>query len=222
MSKLIVLLKKDFTAELRSKDIVLTMLLFVLLVIVAFSFAFEPGSIEVGVLAPGMLWISFVFAGVLGLLRSFVNELQNDCLLGLMLCPVDRGVVYLGKALGNIIFMLAVEALTLPVFALLLNFDIWPFLPAIAVIFSLCTVGYAAVGTLFSAMAITMRSRELMLPLLQFPISVPLIIAAVKATGGILAGQSLAEVSGWLKLVGAFDVIFLTVSFLVFEYAIAE
>lgn len=222
MGKLGILLKKDFAAEFRSKDIVLTMLIFVLLVIIAFNFAFEPGSIEVAILAPGMLWISFLFAGILGLTRSFVAEKQNDCLLGLLLCPVDRGILYLSKALGNILFMLAVEAISLPIFAILLNFDILPFLAPIGVIFVLCTIGFGAVGTLFAAIAVNMRSREIMLPLLQFPITVPIIIAAVKVTGMILAGKPLAEAAGWLKLVGAFDIIFLTVSFLIFEFAVVE
>ncbi|MFQ5875885.1 MAG: heme exporter protein CcmB, partial [Dehalococcoidia bacterium] len=150
--KVIAIVWKDIVAELRTKEIFSAMFIFALLVIVIFNFAFELKGIDMVTIAPGVLWVAFIFAGVLGLNRTFIMEKDRGCMEGLMLCPVDRSAIYLGKMVGSVIFMLAVEAVALPIFAVLFNVLIAPLrlLPVIL----LGTVGFAAVGTLLSAMAV--------------------------------------------------------------------
>lgn len=220
LEKALVLLWKDLIHELRTKDILTSVLIFALLVIVIFNFAFEPGAESLGLIAPGLLWVAFTFSGVLGLNRSFVLEKDKGCLEGLMLCPVDRGVIYIGKMLGSLVFMLVVEAIALPIFSILFNLPL--IMPRMLIIAPLSTLGFVSVGTLFSAIAVNTKAREIMLPVLLFPIIVPVIIAAVKATGAELAGQSWAALDLWLPLIIAFDLIFLVVSYLTFEYVLEE
>ncbi|MBI1987881.1 MAG: heme exporter protein CcmB [Nitrospinae bacterium] len=217
-----VLLWKDLLSELRGKELISMMAFFGLLVLVIFNFAFEPGSAEAAHLGSGILWVAFTFAGVLGLNRSFLLEKESEGLQGLLLSPVDRGVLYLGKLGGNFLFMLLVEALILPFFALFFNLDLWLLLPQLALVAILSTLGFTAVGTLFAAMSAQAKSRELLLPTLLLPIVVPVIVAAVKSTGQILEGRPLAEVAQWLKLLLAFDLLYLVVSFLIFEYVVEE
>jgi len=211
---------KDILLELRTKDIVISVLVFALLVIVTFSFAFEPGSEGLETVAPGVLWVAFSFAGMLGLNRSFALEKDRGCLEGLMLCPVDRDVICLGKMLGSLIFMLIVEAIVLPMFCLLFNLPL--FLPRLALIAVLATVGFVAVGTIFSALAVHTRAREIMLPILFLPIVSPVIIAAVKASGLVMSGEAWSSLSSWLGMILAFDAIFLVVSSLLFRFIIEE
>ncbi|MBI4302688.1 MAG: heme exporter protein CcmB [Chloroflexi bacterium] len=211
---------KDVVLELRTKEVVTSVLIFALLVIVIFNFAFEPGVESLGLLAPGVLWVTFTFAGVLGLNRSFVLEKDKGCLDGLMLCPVDRSVIYAGKMLGTLLFMLVVEIVALPVFSILFNMPLYP--PRLLLIMVLATVGFNAVGTLFSAIAVNTKAREIMLPLLLFPIVVPVIIAAVKATGSILDVKLWGGMSSWPALLLAFDVIFLIISSILFEFVLEE
>lgn len=213
---------KDIMVELRTKDIFAAMFLFALLVIIIFNFAFAPGTGNISQLAPGILWVAFTFAGVLGLNRSFIFEKDRGSLQGLMLSPVDRGVIYLGKMLGNIIFISLVELITLPLFALFFNLNLFHLIPRLALVFLISTVGFAAAGTLLAAVSVNTKAREVMLPILLFPIIVPVIIGAVKSTGKILEGKPLTEIFPWLKLLAAFDIIFIIVSFLVFEYVVEE
>lgn len=210
--------KKDILAELRTKETLSMMLIFVLLAVFIFNFAFDLRVENVREVAPGVMWVAFVFAGVLGLNRSFIQEADKGCLDGLLMTPVDRSLIYLGKMLGNLIFMLAVDAIALPVFSVLLNLALvrWD----IALIVVLGTLGFAGVGTLFSAMTANTRAREVMLPLLLFPVALPLVLAAVKATAGVLDGASLGEVANWLNLLIGYDVIFLTISYLTFDYVV--
>jgi heme exporter protein B len=164
--------------------------------------------------------VAFTFAGILGLNRSFVQEQENNCIQGLMLTPIDRGAIYLGKFLGNLLFMTLMELVALPLFVLFFNLSLWEHLAALLLIMVLSTVGFAAVGTLFSAMSVTTRTREVMLPILLFPVVVPVIIAAVKATGKILGGKDLVDIISWVKMLAGFDIIFLVVCFLTFEYVV--
>jgi heme exporter protein B len=157
---------------------------------------------------------------MLGLSRSFVLEKDRGCLEGLLLCPVDRSAIYFGKMLGNVIFMTIVEAIVLPIFSIL--FSISLFRPVLLLIVVLGTVGFAGVGTLFSAMAVHTRAREVMLPVLLFPVVVPAMIAAVKATGGILDGLLFSEIAHWVRLLAVFDVVFLAISFMTFDYVVEE
>jgi heme exporter protein B len=211
---------KDIIAELRTKEMFSSMFVFALLVIVIFNFAFELRVANVKQVAPGVLWVTFTFAGMLGLNRSFILEKDKGCLEGLLLAPVDRSAIYFGKMLGNLIFMSVVEAIVLPIFWVLFNPPL--FSPALILILFLGTLGFAGVGTLFSAIAVHTRAREVMLPILLFPIVVPLMIAAVKITGGLLDGQPLSEMRNWLNLLVGFDIIFLTVSYMTFDYVVEE
>jgi heme exporter protein B len=211
---------KDMAAELRSKETLSTVLIFALMIVVVFNFAFELRVENVRQIAPGVLWVAFTFAGVLALNRSFVVEREEGCIDGLRLTPADRGAIYLGKFLANTLFMLVAEACILPVFAVL--FDVSVLNPVLWLIVVLGTVGFVAVGTLFAAMAVSTRAREAMLPLLLFPIAVPVLIAATKSTGQVLDGQSLSEVYSWLRLLLAFDIIFIVIAWLGFEYVLEE
>jgi len=218
LGKVLAILWKDILAELRTRDIVVSVLVFALLVIVIFNFAFEPE--RVGLVACGVLWVALTFAGVLGLSRSFVLEKDKGCLEGLMLCPVDGDVIYFGKMVGNLSFMLIVAIIVLPILFILFNLPI--FRPELVLIVVLATIGFASVGTLFSALAVNTKAREIMLPMLFFPIVTPVIIAAVKASGIVLQGGSLSNLSIWLQVMAAFDIIFLVVSSLVFQFIIEE
>jgi len=216
------LLWKDVLLELRTKEMLSSMLIFALMVVIIFNFVFDPGSPFLRQATPGILWVAFTFAGVLGLNRSFVHEVDKGCLKGLMLCPVDRSAIYLGKVTGNVIFIALVEMITLPIVVVFFNLSVTGQLPLLIAVVFLGTLGFAAVGTLFSAIAANTRTREIMLPVLLFPITVPLLIAAVKSTGLILAGRPGSDITGWVKLLVAFDLIFLVVSVLTFDYVIEE
>ncbi len=220
LRKVLAIVQKDLAVELRTKEMLSSMFVFSLLVIVIFNFAFELRVQNVRKVAPGVLWVTFTFAGMLGLSRSFVLEKDKGCLEGLLLCPVDRSAIYFGKMLGNVIFMTVVEAIILPIFSVLFNISL--FQPLLLLIVVLGTLGFAGVGTLFSAMAVHTRAREVMLPVLLFPVVVPAMIAAVKATGGILDGQAFSEIAHWVRLLAVFDVVFLAISFMAFDYVVEE
>jgi heme exporter protein B len=219
-TKALAILWKDILSEFRTRDTVASVLVFSILVIVVFNFTFESGSPTFELIAPGVLWVTFTFAGVLSLNRSFARDMEKGCLEGLMACPADRVAIYVGKMLGCLVFMLVVEVIVVPVFGILFDLPLFP--AKLAVIALLTTVGFAAVGTVFAALAVHTRAREIMLPLLFFPIVIPLIIAAVKASAVALAGGPWSDMGSWLAIIGAFDVIFLVVSSLVFEYVLEE
>lgn len=217
--KVLAIVWKDILSEVRTREIATSLVAFALLVIVVVSFALEPGE-QTSPIAAGILWVAFTFAGVLGLSRSFVMEKDKGCLQGLMLCPVDRSLIYLGKMLSIVVFMLVVEAIILPVFVILLDQPLFP--PQLAVIALLATIGFAAVGTLFSALAVNTKARDVMLPLLFLPVASPVIIAAIRSSGLALSGESWGAIASWLGIMAAFDVIFLVVSLLVFKFVIEE
>jgi heme exporter protein B len=211
---------KDILAELRSREVLSSVLVFALLVLVVFNFAFGNDRATLVAVAPGLLWVAFAFAGVLALNRAFVPEKEENCLEGLMACPAGREVIYAGKMLASLTFMLITEAVVLPVFALLFNVPVLS-LPVI-VITLLATLGFVAVGTLFAALAINTRARDMVLPVLFLPIVTPVIIGAVEATGLTLGGSGWGGLGIWLLLLLAFDIIFLVVPFFIFPFAIEE
>ena len=211
---------KDMLTELRTREIVISVLVFALLVLVIFSFAIGTATETTEAVAPGILWVALTFGGIIGLNRIFAVEIDNSRLEGLMLCPVDRSVIYWGKMAGSFTFMLVVSIIITPVFLALFNFPV--FLPRLALIIILALVGFASVGTLFSALAVNTRARDIMLPVLFLPVVVPVIVSAVKATGPVLAGAPWADMLTWLQILIAFDVIYLVVATLVFEYVIEE
>lgn len=219
-NKALVIAWKDILSETRTREIISSVLVFAILVIVIFNFAFSGSQQTMISLAPGMLWVTFAFAGVLSLNRSFIQEKEENCLEGLMVCPVSREAIYIGKMLGSLFFMLFVEAIVLPVFALLFNVNVIS-LPLIAVTI-LATLGFAAIGTLFSALAVNTKAREMVLPILFFPIVAPIIISAVNVSGLALDGEPWSSMASWFGIIAAFDVIFLVISYLVFEYIVEE
>ena len=221
-SKLATIIRKDLLAEFRTRELLFSMLLFALLVVVVFSFTFEPGTRAARESAPQILWVAFTFAGVLGLHRAFSREVENGCIYGLILAPVDRGILFLGKMTGNVIFILIVEIFTLPLFAVLFNVPLFNVLDRLLIILLLATLGFAAVGTLFSAIAINTRTRETMLPILLLPVELPVILTAVNATAAVLNGRDWAAISGALKILAVFDVIFVMVCYITFEYVLEE
>ncbi len=211
---------KDTLSEMRTKEIVFSVLVFALVVIVIFNFAFGASQKTMVLVAPGMLWVTFAFAGVLSLNRSFIPEKEEGCLEGLMACPIKREAIYVGKMLSSLLFMLIIEAIILPIFAVLFNLPVLSL--QLVTITVLTTVGFVAVGTLFSALAVNTKARELVLPILFLPIVTPIIIGAVKASGLALSGEPWSGLSTWLQIIGAFDAIFLVVSFLIFAFVIEE
>ncbi len=211
------ILWKDIRCELRSKQTWLGMGMFALLVLVIFNFAFDLRVDNKAAIAPGALWVAFVFASLLGLGRTIAAEREKGLMDRLLLCPVDRKAIYLAKLLGNLLFIGVVEVVALPVFAALFNV---PLFGALLPIVLLGTLGVAAIGTLFSAMAAATQARELLLPILVFPLIVPVVIGAVRATGDLMVASP--NQPPWLGLMTAFDVIFLSVSMLTFGFVIKE
>jgi heme exporter protein B len=211
---------KDLAAELRSRELVSAMLVFSLLVILIFNFALELDIATRRSVTAGVLWATFAFAGTLGLNRSMAVEKDRGCLDGLLLAPVDRSAIYFGKVLSNLAFMLIVEAIVLPAYSLLYNTNL--FHPGLLAVILLGSIGYTAVGTLLSSMAVQTRTRDVMLPILLFPVVVPILIAAVKASGGYLNGADMQDILPWLNLLIAYDVIFIAIAFMVFDYVVEE
>jgi heme exporter protein B len=219
--KILAIVAKDVAAELRTREMISSMVVFSLLVILIFNFAFDLRADNQQALTPGVLWVAIAFAGMLGLSRSFIMEKDRGSMEGLLLTPVDRSAIYLGKMLGNVLFMALVEVIILPIFVVLFNLSAGD-LPLLAGVTILGTVGLAGVGTLFSAMAVHTRAREVLLPILLFPVVVPAMLAAVKLTAAILDRLPFAEVQHWFSLLVAFDVVFTTLSLILFDYAVEE
>ena len=220
LSKVLAIIRKDIIAEMRTREVIVSVLVFAMLVIVIFNFALGADRPTMETVAPGILWVTFAFAGVLSLNRSFITEKEEGCLEGLLACPVSREAIYFGKMFSSFLFMLIVEAITLPVFALLFNIPVLS--PEVITITVLATLGFVAVGTLFSALAVNTKAREMILPILFLPIALPVIISAVKATELALAGDSWGGLFSWLQIIVAFDIVFLVVSYLIFNFIIEE
>ena len=214
------IVRKDLAAELRSYELVSAMLVFSLLVIIIFNFALELDVKVRQSVTAGVLWTTFAFAGTLGLNRSMSTEKDRGCLDGLLLAPVDRSAIYFGKALSNLVFMLIVEAFVLPIYSMLYNVNLFR-LDLLGVIL-LGSIGYTAVGTLLSAMSVQTRTREVLLPILLFPVAIPVLLAAVKASGGLLAGAEFSEVLTPLNILIVYDIVFIAVAFMVFDYVVEE
>lgn len=214
------ILKKDLRAEFRTKEVFNSALVFALVVIVIFSMAFEPSSQEAADLSGGLLWIAFAFSAVLALSRTFAREVPNDCMLGLQVAPISPAAIYTGKLLGNMIFLTLLELILLPIFSVFYNLRVWNQGGWLFVIVVLGSWGLAAVGTSFAAIATNVRLRELMLPVLLFPIEIPLLLSLVQGTTVIIRGGSMDDAWIWLRLCVGFDVIFTTLSLYLFEYVL--
>lgn len=213
---------KDIRAELRSRTALLSALVFAALVLVVFNFARDPTAISATVLAPSVLWVTFALAAIVAMNRAFNVERENAALDGLLLAPVPREALFLGKLLANLAFVGVVELVTLPLFVLFFNVSLWSVLPGILGIAALATIGFVAVGTIFSAMAVRTRFAELMLPVLLLPFMVPPLIGAVQVTSRLLAGRPLSEMLGWLRLLALYDIVFVTLCTLAFAAVVDE
>jgi len=222
LRKVLAIVWKDIVAELRTKEMFSAMFVFAVLVIVVFNFAFDlrVSGERVREVAPGALWVAFAFAGILGLNRAFASEKDGGCVEGLLLAPVDHTAIYFGKMISTLLFMLVVEALMLPVFTAFFGVNLFDL--RLVLIVLLGTVGFAGVGTILSAMTAQTRAREVLLPILLLPVVAPVLIAAVKATGGILDGLAMSEIASWWQLLLAFDLLFPAVAFATFDFIVKE
>jgi heme exporter protein B len=211
---------KDLAAELRSRELLSSMLVFSLLVILIFYFALELDVKARNGITAGALWVTFAFAGTLGLNRSMAVEKDRGCLDGLLLAPVDRSAIFFGKAISNLTFMLIVEAIVLPIYSIMYNVNLlnWGLIMTTL----LGSLGYSAVGTLLAAMSVQTRTRDVLLPILLFPLVIPVLVAAVKASSGFLLGTEIGEIMPWLNILVVYDLIFIAVSFMVFDYVVEE
>jgi len=200
---------KDLRSEFRTKEAINASLSFALVILLLFSFAFDPTADTTREIAGGLLWLVFAFAGALILNRSFARELENDCLDALIASPIPGPALYLGKTAANFVLLLGIEVVCMPVFGVFYNIR-WYQQPGwLALVMVLATWGVALVGTLFSALTVNLRLRELMLPMLVFPMMIPCLMAAMQLSTPIIAGQPIAgELLAWLRLLVAFDIIF--------------
>jgi len=209
---------KDVRSELRTKEALNASLSFALVILLLFSFAFDPTAETTREIAGGLLWLVFAFAGALILNRSFARELVNDCLDALIASPVSGPALFLGKALANYALLLGIEVVCLPVFGVFYNINWTKNLPVLALVLLLASWGISVVGTLFSALTVNLRLRELMLPMLVYPMLIPCLMAAMQLTTPLLAGQPIeGDLLAWFRLLLGFDIIFTALAVLLID-----
>jgi heme exporter protein B len=213
-----IVLWKDWLIERRGKSSLNAVVFFALILLFLFQFALGPDRERLHAALPGLLWLGFVLAGLLGLGGVFLVERDNDCWEGLLLAPGDKSAIYVGKLAANLLLMTLVEAVVLALFGVFYGIDLFAVLGPLAAVVVLGTIGIAAVGTLFGAMTAQTRSRELLFPVLLLPMQVPVLLATVSATEVVLAGRPLAEAAAWLKLLAAADTVYLVLGLLTFEF----
>lgn len=211
---------KDATAERRSKANFNAVVFLAALILLLFGFALGPEVEALQQAAGGVIWLTVLFAGVLSFNRSYEQELENGALDMLLLYPGDRRSIFIGKLIANLAFVLLVELILLPTAALLYDLPIARFVVPLGAVIALGTIGFVTLGTFYAAMASRLRAREVLLPLLLFPMLIPLLVAAVEATGAVLAGDAMGDAGAWMRLLVVFDVVFLVAAFLAFEYVI--
>jgi heme exporter protein B len=215
------ILAKDVRLEWRTRESLASMVVLGILLLVVFTIAHDAPAEQAPALAPPVLWATFIFTGLLGVQRGFALERENDCMAGLLSSPVDPAAIFVGKVLGNLILLTVMQAIVVPLVAVFLHVEAWGVLPPLALVLALGSVGFAALATLFAAVASRTRAREVMLPLLLLPLLMPLLIAAVGATRAVLAG-GLADAREALAVLAAFDVIFSVAGWLLFEYVVRD
>jgi heme exporter protein B len=218
LRQLMVITAKDLRAEMRTKEAINASIAFAIVILLILSFAFDPSEDTTREISGGLLWIVFTFAGTLVLNRSFARELPNDCLDGLLAAPVPGSAIFLGKALSNFVLILAVEAVALPVFGIFYNVrwtrQFWPLM----LVQALGTWGLTAIGTVFSALTVNIRLREVMLPVLVYPLMIPMLLGAMLLTAPLVMGQPIAGDSlVWLRLLFGFDIIFTALALVLME-----
>jgi heme exporter protein B len=220
LSQIFLLLRKDLLLELRRRESLLTMFFFGTLLLFVFHFSFDLAPERVTEMAPALLWLAFLFTGTLGLAQLFEAERGNHCLEALLLSPMDRGALFLAKTAFNLILMVLVEIVVIPLFWILFNLRSWDVIPNLFLVTLLGTVGFCVLGTLLSAVTLKARARELLLPLVLFPLMIPVILGTIRCMETILRAGELGEALPWLRLLIGFDVIFLTVGVLIFDWVI--
>jgi heme exporter protein B len=220
LSQIFLLLRKDLLLELRRRESLLTMFFFGTLLLFVFHFSFDLAPDRVAEMAPALLWLAFLFTGTLGLAQLFEAERGNHCLEALLLSPMDRGALFLAKTAFNFILMVLVEIVVIPLFWILFNLRSWDVVPSLFLVTLLGTVGFCVLGTLLSAVTLKARARELLLPLVLFPLMIPVILGTIRCMETILRAGELGDALPWLRLLIGFDVIFLTVGVLIFDWVI--
>jgi heme exporter protein CcmB len=216
-------MRKDLLIEFRSREIVYTTLFFAVSVMLVFSFSFVREGVAVEGAAPGILWVAIAFSGTLALGRAFERERQNETLRGLLMSPAERPALYLGKLAGIMLLLIAVEVVTVPLVAFMFQAPLFRYPALMAALLLTGTLGFAAVGTLFAAMLVRTRSRDVLLPLLLYPITVPVVIAGVRGTAALLqATADLPMARAWLSMLVFFDVVFVTLALWTFEAVMTE
>lgn len=214
--------RKDLVLEFRTRTALFSAVVFTALVLVVFNFGRDPTAVATIDLAPSILWVTFTFAAMLTLNRAFQLELENQALEGLLVAPLSRASLYWGKLVANLVFVAVVEAVGLPLFVLFFNVPVAHVLVPLVGVIALATVGFVAVGTLFSALLIRIRFAELMLPVLLLPFLIPPLVAAVQVTAHLLAERPLSEVAGWLRLLAAYDLTFVSLATVLFRFTVDE
>lgn len=220
-STALILAKKDLYSELKTKQILVTQIIFAALVIVIFSFAFDPANNTTKAVIPGVIWVIIVFSGILGLNRSFISEQRNDTIQGLLVAPMEASSIYLGKFIANFVMILVVEIVSIPFLFLLFDFKFSGSIPYFILVVFIGSFGFIAVGTFLAALAANSKSSEMLLPLLLFPVTTPILIGVVQATKIILTDMDkLSSALAWTQMVTAYDVIFFVICFLLIDYVL--
>ena len=222
MTKIWAIFRKDLLIELRTKDTLNSMLFFGVVVLVIFNFSLESLRESIRPAVPGILWVAFAFSGTLGLNRMFAAEKENGCLQGLLMVPVDRGTIYFGKMLAATVFMFISEIVIFVFTLVFFNLTVWGEIPYLALVFLIGTLGFTAVGTLLSAIAVNTKLREVLLPLILFPVILPILVNAVEATNIILNTTEYGSLRLPVSIMSVFTIVFGTISFLLFEYVLED
>ena len=222
LGKIWAVFRKDLLIELRTKDSLNAMLFFGIVVLVVFNFALESARETIRQAVPGVLWVAFVFSGTLGLNRMFASEKENSCLQGLLMAPMDRGIIYLGKMLASVVFMLIAEVVIFVFSLVFFNLTVWSEIPYLILVFFIGTLGFTGVGTLLSAVSVNTRLREVLLPLILFPVVLPILINAVEATNIILNTGDYQALKLPLTVMSAFTIIFGTLAYLLFDFVLED
>jgi heme exporter protein B len=222
MNKIWAVFRKDLLIELRTKDSLNSMLFFGIVVLVVFNFTMESLRDSIRSAVPGILWAAFAFSGTLALNRMFAAEKENSCLQGLLMTPADRGVIYLGKMLAATVFMLIAEVILFVCSLIFFNLTVWIEIPYLILVFLIGTFGFTTVGTLLSAIAVNTKLREVLLPLILFPVILPVLVNAVEATTIILNTSDHAALKLPLAIMSVFTIVFGTISYVLFEYVLED
>ena len=213
---------KDFVTEFKTRELFSAMFIFALLVILIFIFSVNLSIVKASEVGPGILWVAFLFSGTLGLNRSFVLEKENGCLMGLILAPADRTTIYFGKLISNFVFLTAMELFILPLFMVFFYIHLLEHLLPLLLVIFLGTLGFCTLGTLLSSLSSNLKTREIMLPILLYPLLVPIVIGVVRMTGQILAGEPLSGMMNWIGLTASFDIIYIGVSIMTIDHILEE